>query len=135
MTKPQKDLAYKPNPKYDISLLQKFSELSEWLKEISRYAKVKDFIFISDYKQKENLIGLKFYTKEHHYSISARLPKKSDNGYLGCLGQNRKPRAGEDWTRGRDLPDGSYSKETWDKIKNDIIAYELVKVVRNAEDK
>ena len=43
--------------------------------------------------------------------------------------QTRKPRAGEDWNRGNDLADGPYSEETWREIVNDIVAYELVKVV------
>ena len=42
----------------------------------------------------------------------------------------RKPRAGEDWNRGRDLADGSYTKETWDKIISNIVSYELVKVIK-----
>ena len=44
----------------------------------------------------------------------------------------RKPRAGEDWTRGNDLPDGPYSYETWIKIKNAIIKKELVKIAKKA---
>ena len=101
----------------------------EWLKEISRFYKVEDFI-IPDYK---NGIRVFFYTKNNRYRISIKAPKtknKKDKGYLGCTVITRKPRAGEDWNRGRDLPDGKYCKETWDKIKNDIIAYELVKVVK-----
>lgn len=135
MTKPQKDVACEPHPKYNIKLLQEFPDLLKWLKEVSRYGKVKDFIFISDYKEKEKVIRLKIYTKEHYYAISAHLPKKDNDGYLGCIGQVRKARAGEDWLRGNDLADGAYSKETWNKIKNDILGYELVKVVRNSENR
>jgi hypothetical protein len=56
---------------------------------------------------------------------------------MGCVVSCRKPRAGEDWTRGNDLPDGAYCYETWIKIKNAIIKHELVKVakkVRNVPD-
>jgi hypothetical protein len=134
MKTPQKESSRKEIPKYDIRLLQEFPDLKKWLEEISRYNKIKDFVFISDYK-KEELIRVKVYTKEHYYAISAHLPNKKKNGYLGCIGQVRKARAGEDWLRGNDLPDGSYSKETWDNIKNAIVAYEMVKVVRNSESK
>ncbi|MEE8114809.1 MAG: hypothetical protein V3T23_10710, partial [Nitrososphaerales archaeon] len=48
--------------------------------------------------------------------------------YLGCTASSRKPRAGEDWTRGSDLADGDLSLETWNKILGDIVAYELVRV-------
>ena len=123
-------------------------EFYEWLKEISRFDKVENFI-VPDYK--DGRISVKFYTKENRYCISVRLPRKFnehiiqtdennhimresnapiDNGYLGCTIQTRKPRAGEDWNRGNDLPDGKYCKKTWDKIKNAIIAYELVKVIK-----
>jgi hypothetical protein len=37
-------------------------------------------------------------------------------------------RAGEDWVRGNDLPDGPFSKETWDRIIYAIVRYELVKL-------
>jgi len=132
MKTPQKES--KKIPKYNIKLLQEFPDLRKWLEEISRYKKIKDFVFISDYKEKE-LIKLKVYTKDHYYAISAHLPSEKKKGYLGCIGQVRKARAGEDWLRGRDLADGSYSKETWQELKDDVIAFELVKVVRNSDDK
>ena len=117
-------------------LQHKYAELAQWLRPLCRYDKIEDFVII-DYKDKT--LYLKLFTKDHSYRISARLPdcEKLGNGkmisvdgYLGCQGQIRKPRAGEDWTRGNDLPDGPYTKETWDKIIYAIIAYELVKVVK-----
>jgi len=120
-----------------LSLLrEQFSELGEWLKPLCRFSKIEDFI-VADYK--ENVICLKIYTKDHSYRIVARLPNSerlgkgkmiSVDGYLGCVAQTRKPRAGEDWNRGNDLADGSYSKETFDEIVCDIVAYELVKVAK-----
>src|SRR3990167_6715083 len=119
-------------------LRNEFSELAQWIKPLCRFKKIEDFV-IADYKKRLNL---KIFTKDHQYSISARLPDRSDfakqhgdkkeydDGYLGCTAQTRKPRAGEDWTRGNDLADGSYSKETWDEIVHDIVAYELVKVLK-----
>lgn len=148
------DKAYKPNPKFTIAILKDkgFGELLEWLKQISRFSRVQDFLYISDYKDKT--LRLKIFTKDHSYSVSARLPEgsvreivKDENGhitgesnmpsggYLGCISQTRKPRAGEDWNRGRDLADGKYNEKTWQEIKDDILAYELVKVVRNSSDK
>ena len=46
--------------------------------------------------------------------------------YLGCTASTRKPRAGEDWDRGNDLPDGPFNRRTWIKILNGIVKYELV---------
>lgn len=135
-------------------LQEKFPELASWLKPMCRYNRNIEDVFIIDYKNK--ILGLTFYTKDNYYSISARLPNKfseciilkdKDNniigessipindGYLGCMVNTRKPRAGESWNRGRDLSDGSYSEDTWKKILNDIIAYELVKVVKQKKIK
>ena len=137
-------------------LNEDFKDLAQWLKPLCRYyGRIEDFIII-DYKEEK--LHLTFFTKEHSYHIRARLPKivkrnekdtekwldidapqecfrEIDTGYLGCTGQCRKPRAGEDWTRGSDLPDGSYSKETWDKIISAIVAHELVKVVKLKDEK
>jgi len=158
--KPQvSDKSYKPNPKFNLEVLKEFPDLVKWLKELSRYRKLEDYIYISDYKEGE--IRLKIFTKDHYYSIFVKLPQKTkeeieaiekvkkqleesgakvsitleSGGYLGCIGQVRKPRAGEDWNRGNDVADGSYSAETWQKIKDHILAYELVKVVRNSSNK
>ena len=44
------------------------------------------------------------------------------------------PRAGEDWTRGNDLPDGKLTKETWSSILRGIICYELEDVSKTVND-
>ena len=131
------DRAYKHKPKFSISALKEFGDLFDWLKQISRFNKVEDFIYISDYKKGK--IRLKIFTKDHEYNISAHLPQGdrngADSGYLSCIANSRKPRAGEDWNRGNDLADGGYGEKTWQEIKDNILAYELVKVVRNSPDK
>jgi len=77
------------------------------------------------------------FTDTNAYHINARDADGStradgspDHGYLGCIASCRKPRAGEDWTRGNDLADGALTEETWRCILADIVAYELVKVHR-----
>ena len=67
-----------------------------------------------------------FYTDTHKYSIYGyKSSERSPKGYLGCGGDSRKPRPGEDWHRGNDLPDGKYSKKTFDAIARAIVAYEI----------
>jgi len=117
-----------------------FSDLMQWLKPLCRFDGLDDFI-VADYK--ENKLNLELFTKDHRYCIVAHLPRRSefsesngdkgghDDGYLGCIVTTRKPRAGEDWNRGNDLADGSYSKETFDRIICDIVAFELVRVVKS----
>lgn len=68
---------------------------------------------------------VEIFTENHKYSISAH-ERKNDNGYLGCTMDNRKPRAGENHTRGRDCADGELCLDTWIKIMYDIIGCEMV---------
>ena len=82
----------------------------------------------------EYRLRVRLYTNDHVYAIVAH-DRSKDNGYLGCVASTRKPRAGEDWTRGNDLADGPFNRETWEKIKNDIIAYELVPLAPKHEAK
>ena len=124
-------------------LLTDYSEFYNQLKSISRYGYIDDFI-LPDYKTNQFGVRVRIYTKNHCYSIKAIKPgerdplgfkDKKDDGYLGCVAQTRKPRAGEDWTRGNDLADGDYSEKTWREIVNDIIGCELVKVVKQPREK
>jgi hypothetical protein len=78
----------------------------------------------------EQRYRIKLYTDNHVYNISSIESNKKGNSrnYLGCVCSARKPLAGESWTRGCDLSDGDLSIETWNKIKNDIISYELIQI-------
>ena len=55
-----------------------------------------------------------------------------DDGYLGCIASSRRWRAGEDWHRGSDLPDGPFTEETWRRVLAAIVSYELVDVVKES---
>ena len=111
-------------------------DMAIWLKKIVRYGNVDSQVLIYQNlnsrsniteEDKEKLrFTCVFFTDTHKYSISGYVPTKMNpDGYLGCIVTTRKPRAGEDWNRGNDLPDGEYSKETFDKIVRRIVAYEL----------
>lgn len=107
--------------------------LRSWLQEICRLSN--DIPFVRWDTRNTTSGGIEFHTKvfiythNNRYSIVATT-KKDGSSYLGCGVTCRKPRAGETWERGNDLSDGSFTRETWEKIKNDIIAYELVKVAK-----
>jgi len=106
-------------------------QLVKWLNEIARFSNAEDFV---QWVEGENgprgtRERVKLYTRNHCYTVSCRWLSEDDN-YLGGVVENRMPRAGETWTRGRDLADGKFSRETWDKIKNDIISFELVKIAK-----
>ena len=76
-----------------------------------------------------NVISVRVFTKNHMYNIVAKAT------YLGCTMSKRKYRAGEDWTRGHDLPDGKFNDSTWRNIKLAILKNELVKVARPLDPK
>lgn len=116
----------------------KKKDIKGWLKEICRWGNAADFVQVlvdegengkEGYRAK---VRCRVYTRDHIYGIVA-IDREKDGGYLGCTTSTRKPRAGEDWTRGNDLPDGPYDYKTWQKIKNAIVAYELVKIAKKAE--
>ena len=109
----------------------KMQMLDKWLRDLVFPGKVSDFIQELSGSGDGNEIKRKvcFYTADHQYFINAIERFDGDaNSYLGCQVSTRKPRAGEDWTRGNDLPDGPFEKDTWDKILNAIVCYEVVKL-------
>src|SRR3990167_1728326 len=97
------------------------SDLKRWIeRDISHHASPKNNIHVTadqgsgPIEQNEPVCEMAFrfhiYTDLHDYSI---LAKQNDGiGYLGCITKCRKTRAGEDWHRGSDLPDGPLSEET-----------------------
>lgn len=104
-------------------------DIKQWIDNLGRYSSDQN-VEIKEYADSSNGIGhyhFFIYTNEHRYSIIAKT-KEGGRSYLGCIVSSRKPRAGEDWTRGNDLADGDLSEETWNRILGDIVSYELVKV-------
>ena len=118
--------------------ISKMDLLKQWVKdELTdiRFNKFEDVVEVIEDKGESNVGGSAYefefrfniYTESHCYRINA-VDRSKDEGYLGCTASTRKPKAGEDHTRGNDLADGKFTRETWEKIKSDIVAYELVKL-------
>jgi len=112
-------------------------QFREWLKELCRWGKLDQFVnWKEEIYTTERYLGIcKIYTHNYKYQIKAHVTrddstKHGKRFYLGCQVSTRMPRAGEDWTRGNDLPDGPFTKETWQSIKEAIIKYELVKIAK-----
>lgn len=78
----------------------------------------------------EERFRVKVYTSKNCYSILA-----TRGDYLGCTASTRTPRPGETWTRGNDLPDGKFLKETLYCILCSIVFYEAREVARAIEQK
>jgi hypothetical protein len=114
----------------EIRKFTKMEELDKWFEELIFPGKTKDFILeLESHGVVDGEVSRRicFYTEEHQYFINA-IDKTKDDGYLGCQVNCRKVRAGEDWVRGNDLPDGKFNKTTWDRILRAILNYELVKL-------
>lgn len=105
--------------------LSKFDQLNEWFEELlCGYDKDKYIENSGGQGDGESVTYFyNFYTNDYKYYIVARVYE--DHDYLGCQVSCRKPYAGEDWHRGNDLPDGPFTKETWLRILNGIVRYEM----------
>ena len=102
-------------------------EFAIWLKELVSYRNVDSqvLIFLDTKDVGENRFNCRLYTGENCYNISGNKSIDNNKSYLGCTVSARKNRVGENWNRGRDLPDGEYSKKTFDAIVRRIVAFEL----------
>lgn len=99
-------------------LLKDFPLLSDSLKVVHLYGHKK--IAILKDLNREKFYVLYLFTEKNSYCIHI-----CDN-YLGCGESSRYQEPLEDWTRGRDLPDGKCNLETWNRILWAIIGNELV---------
>ena len=75
--------------------------------------------------KQEYIYRVSIFTKSRHlYRINAT-DRSWNDGYLGCTSSNLYKLAGEDHTRGCDLPDGPFNADTWRSIVNAIVQREL----------
>ena len=77
-------------------------------------------------------LRLSLFTDRHEYKILSH-PRTKSASYLGCIVYNRAPEPGEEHLRCSDLADGRLSRETWERIKSDIISTELLPVLVPAD--
>ena len=107
-------------------------QLEKWLRDICRWGIYEEFVnWLEESNCPDEYKGkVVIYTHDNEYYITFINNKKDNKTYMGCTVSKRKPIAGETWTRGNDLPDGDFSLDTWNKIKDSIIAYELVKIAK-----
>ena len=99
-------------------------DFENWLSELSQFSRLDDHIEIV--RKDINRLSVNIYTNTNRYRITANQQGEAD--YLGCTANSRKSRAGEDWTRGSDLPDGALNRKTWERIIAGIVSYEMVRI-------
>ena len=70
-----------------------------------------------------------FATTKNNYFINFHARQSVDrDDYLGMTSSSRLARPGENWLRGNDLPDGKFCKETFDRMMDAVLMYELREV-------
>ncbi len=100
-------------------------QLIEWVEQMKHGYRDSDLYLYEEVREDgKKGFRLKLFTEINEYTIVAV------NDYMGATMSSRKPRAGEDWTRGGDLADGNFCHDTWVRILGDIIGCELVKIHR-----
>ena len=106
----------------DFDGLRKIAgSFSNWLKDLVMDPDKYTLMFKTETGFRCNI-----YSNDHVYSFYGYVPGiKNIRGYLGAGATLRKSKVGEDWHRGNDLPDGEYSKETFDKIVSRIVKFGL----------
>jgi len=67
------------------------------------------------------------WTRRNRFTFVLRVRRRAiiTPPYFGCAAMGRCWRAGEDWHRGRDLPDGDFSEDLWRRMLLAILSYEL----------
>ena len=98
--------------------------LKDWI-WTGKHASTSNFTIKIEEDGGRSFVRLKFVTITNSYSVRAFPPRKDGSTYMCCEYSNREPNPGETWTRGGDLADGSFNKETWDRIVADILSVEL----------
>jgi len=121
--------------------MEKIENFKEWLKEIADNQKFWNILIDEEQinsvtKHKTWMFKISLYTENYEYEIfiTIDLEDKDDIGNLCCLTKCRKHRAGEGWVRRDLIFDSKLSYESWIKLKNEIIKYELVEVECKEED-
>lgn len=87
--------------------------------EGSRFVKIGDAAIPYDPPATSARVVVRLWTRNFMYQLLATPT------YLGCTSQERAPRPGEDWSRGSDVADGDFSRETWGRIAFRILGREL----------
>ena len=111
-------------------LKQAYDEVRGWLRAIYSPSQIDKAVLVRPDAGQCGSIHVKIWTSTNEYRVcvSPRPTGGLEDAYMGASASTRKPRAGEAWTRGNDLPDGNFSKELWQEIMVAIVKYEAQEV-------
>ncbi len=104
---------------------EKIKTLQGWWDIDKHHTSLEGDLKVEIYKDS---VSVNLYTEYNRYRIVAR------NNYLGCTMTCRRSYVGENWTRGRDFPDGKFTYETWSDIIRAIAMHEIVGMAGKVKD-
>lgn len=134
-TKPAGNVKSEINENFEEALVQ----VRNWLKEIRFIKESTIDRNILQLKEQDTII-VKIFTFNNEYTIRIRVSESHVRpgsnlagrcSYMGAGASGRKSRPGCIGSGGRDLPDGRFCKETWDKIISSIVGFEFQEVQSN----
>ena len=110
-----------------VDRLRDFWESTNWKSYVS-FENATDITFQD--KPDYQAVRMVIYTAQNEYPVVVHIEpgKPIEQWYMGAFGGTRLQRPTEDWTRGNDLPDGSFTFELWQEILNSITQYELLDI-------
>ena len=111
-------------------LEQAYKKIKEWLGAVYGPSQIEKAVHVRPDDGGRGSIHVKIWTDTNEYRIRVSLRPSGELGdaYMGASASARKPRVGEDWTRGNDLPDGKFSEELWREIMVAIVKYEAQEI-------
>lgn len=111
-------------------LEQAYETIREWLGAVYRPSQIDRAVHVRPDDGECGAIHVKIWTDTNEYRVRISLKPmgRLEDAYMGASASSRKPRAGEDWTRGNDLPDGGFSEALWQEIMVAIVRYEAQEV-------
>lgn len=111
-------------------LEQAYEKVREWLRVVYRPSQIDRAVHVRPDDGECGSIYVKIWTDTNEYRvcISLKPTGRLEDAYMGASASTRKPRAGETWTRGNDLPDGRFSDGLWRDILAAIVRYEAQEV-------
>ena len=101
--------------------LENGRKLIAWLEEFKFFSPKKVLVRVNKLER----FKIHIFTAENVYGIVATPT------YLAATAASRKPRTGEEYAGGNDLPDGDFCWEVLYKIMGAIVCYELEEVVES----
>ena len=99
--------------------------IQTWWNKDRHYTGLKDDLAVEETKEG---VRVNLYTEYNRYHIVAK------DTYLGCTSTCRRAYIGENWTRGRDFPDGKFTYETWSDIIRAIAMHEFIGMAGRIKD-